>query len=84
MAKKKPKKPYVPKAHVGAVPATPEQIRAILEGRDQALTIKTVKQRFNVKGDTTIYELVRRNVLPRPVKIGGASRWLVSQIGAAA
>jgi predicted DNA-binding transcriptional regulator AlpA len=69
------------KASTKATEATPEQIRAIVTGADQVFDLKELKRRFNLKGDTTVREWIRRGILPKPVKIGGASRWLLSQIG---
>jgi predicted DNA-binding transcriptional regulator AlpA len=66
-----------------AIPATPDQVRAVVTGTDQALSIKEVKARCKVKGDSTIYSWVQRGVLPRPIRIGGARRWLESQLGSA-
>jgi predicted DNA-binding transcriptional regulator AlpA len=72
------------KDKAGAVPIKPEQLRAVAEGKDQALSIHALKRSLGLKGNTTVYDYVRRGVLPRPVKIGGSSRWLLSQIGTAA
>jgi len=67
-----------------ARPATPEQLRAIASGNDEALDIIRLKRRYGVKGDATIYSWVKAGILPKPIRISGSSRWLVSQIGAAA
>ena len=32
---------------------------------------------------STIYRLIRRGLLPRPLKLGGSSRWVRSEIEAA-
>jgi|KBSSwiStaDraftv2_1062776.scaffolds.fasta_scaffold5845305_1 predicted DNA-binding transcriptional regulator AlpA len=72
------------KPSAAAIEVTPQQMRALAAGEDKALDIKTLKARYGYRGDTSIYELVRRGLLPRPVKIGGSSKWLLSQIGAAA
>ena len=32
---------------------------------------------------STLYRLIRRGLLPRPIKVGGSSRWVRSEIEAA-
>ena len=60
--------------------SSPQAIPVILE---PLLDIKGVKQVYNIKSDTTIYQMIKRGELPAPKKIGPrCSRWVPSEIAA--
>jgi hypothetical protein len=65
-----------------AQPITKEDMDAVLAGRIEALDIRTLKQRLKVESDATVYAYVQRGLLPKPVRIGGGSRWLVQPAAA--
>jgi predicted DNA-binding transcriptional regulator AlpA len=46
------------------------------------LSVTQVMARLNI-GKTAVYDLVKRGDLPKPVKIGGSSRWIPEEIDAA-
>lgn len=46
------------------------------------LNVTQVMARLNI-GKTAVYDLVKRGDLPKPVKIGGSSRWIPEEIDAA-
>lgn len=46
------------------------------------LNVSQVMARLNI-GKTAVYDLVKRGELPKPVKIGGSSRWIPEEIDAA-
>jgi len=43
------------------------------------LTRKEVCRFFGGINPATLYRKIRQGVLPKPVKIGGSSRWLLSE-----
>lgn len=46
------------------------------------LNVNQLMQRLTVK-KTAVYHMVKCGVLPKPVKIGGSSRWISEEIEAA-
>lgn len=45
------------------------------------LNVSQVMARLNI-GKTAVYDLVKRGELPKPVKIGGSSRWIPEEVEA--
>jgi prophage regulatory protein len=43
------------------------------------LRIKQVEEKLGIKR-STIYELMRKGLLPQPIKIGGSSIWIESEV----
>jgi len=43
------------------------------------MTLTEVKTRLSI-GQSTVYDLVKRGELPKPLKIGAAARWLPEDI----
>jgi len=46
------------------------------------LTVNDLMARFNVK-KTAVYSMVERGDIPKPLRVGGSSRWLEDEIDAA-
>lgn len=46
------------------------------------LTVNDLMAMFNIKR-TAVYGLVERGEIPKPLKVGGSSRWLPDEIDAA-
>lgn len=46
------------------------------------LTVSDLMARFNIK-KTAVYSMVERGDIPKPLRVGGSSRWLEDEIDAA-
>ena len=49
---------------------------------DELITIAGFRKLAKL-GTTTIYSGIQRGIFPKPIKIGRASRWLLSEVEAA-
>ena len=48
----------------------------------ELLDLRDMQQLLKVKA-TAVYSAVRRNHIPKPIKVGGSSRWIKDEVEAA-
>ncbi len=49
-------------------------------GQDVLMTVDEVRRHFRLKSYQTIYNWIKTEGFPPPMKLGGSSRWKLSQV----